>query len=228
MAKEESKNKEKKNVKTEKSAVKEKTSKEKNSEYLEREIKKELDAKKASKKQEVVVLGEEFVVENKKKINTGDIVLVIGLVLILILGFFMLKGEKMEPTYELPLAITGEAGLQELTYAEYQEKVDNDEAFVLIIERATCSHCVNFMPVAESFASDNGLPLYYVDTDTFTSDDWEGFQTSNTYLKKNSDSWGTPTTLVLAGNEAIDSIVGETTADELLELYEEYFEMNEE
>lgn len=154
-----------------------------------------------------------------------DIFLIIGLIVVVILGFFLMKGKKVEPSYQLPLALTGESGLQELTYSEYQEKIDNKESFVLIIERATCSHCVNFMPVAENFAKDNNVPMYYVDTDTFSEEDWTEFEKSNSFLKKNSNSWGTPTTIVLAGEEAVDYIEGETTADKLLELYKEYFDM---
>jgi len=137
-----------------------------------------------------------------------------------------MKGEKPVPGYELPLTLSGDAGLHQLTYAEYQEKVDNDEEFVLIIERATCSHCVTYMPIAEDFATNNELPMYYVDTDTFSAEDWEGFQTSNTYLKKNASSWGTPTTLVLAGNEAIADLVGPRSEEDLLELYDEYFDLD--
>ena len=70
--------------------------------------------------------------------------------------------------------------------------------------------------------------MYYIDTDTFTSDEWETFETSNTFLKKKNGNWGTPTTVVLAGKEAIDYIEGETTEDELQELYDKYFESNEE
>ena len=164
--------------------------------------------------------------EEKKKIKTSDIILIVGLLAVVILACFTLKGEKAEPSYELPLALSGEPGLQQLTYAEYQEKVDNDESFVIIIERATCSHCVSFMPIAEQFAKDNNVPMYYVDTDTFETEDWEQFEMSNTYLKQNIGDWGTPTTVVLAGKEAVDYIEGETTAENLLNLYNEYFEMN--
>lgn len=165
---------------------------------------------------------------SKKKINSNDIILILGLVIVFVLGCFVMKPEKVEPTYELPLVLSGEAGLHQLTYAEYQEKIDNDESFVLIIERATCSYCIQFMPVAENFAKDNNVPIYYVDTDTFSSEDWEGFEKSNTFLKKNSGKWGTPTTVVLAGKDAVDSIEGATTTDALLKLYNEYFEMPQE
>lgn len=167
-------------------------------------------------------------IPSKKGLKTSDIVLILGLVVVVILGFLVMKGEKVEPSYDLPLTLSGEAGLSELTYAEYQEKIDNKESFVLIIERASCSHCENFMPVAESFAKEKGLPMYYVDTDTFSEEDWSSFETSNTFLKQKKGNWGTPTTIVLAGNEAVDYIEGETTAEKLSDLYNNYFNLEKE
>lgn len=154
-----------------------------------------------------------------------DIGLIIGLVVVVVLGFFIMRGEKVEPSYTLPLTLNGEGGLHQLTYSEYKEKIDNNESFVFIVERATCSHCVNFMPVAEKFAKDNNLPMYYVDTDTFNESDWSEFEKSNSFFKKNSNSWGTPTTIVLAGREAVDYIEGETTSENLKKLYEDYFDL---
>lgn len=185
------------------------------------------------KKEEVKV--EEILVEEPKKeekksnkIKLSDVALIVGLVIVVIIGIFVMPGESNKVEYELPLTLTGEVGLHQLTYQEYKEKVDNEEAFVLIIERATCSHCVTYMPIAEAFANDNGVPMYYVDTDTFSSEDWEGFEKSNSFLRKNSSSWGTPTTVVLVGSETVDYIEGTTDADGLKELYEEYFEINQE
>lgn len=187
------------------------------------------EIKKEEKKVEEVIV-EEIKKDKKpvKKVKTSDIILVIGLVLVLVLGFLVMGGKSNKVEYELPLSLTGEVGLHQLTYQEYKEKVDNDEAFVLIIERATCSHCVNYMPVAETFADEKGVPMYYVDTDTFSTEDWEGFEKSNSFLRKNNGSWGTPTTLVLVGSEAIDYVVGETDVESLEELYNEYFEMDKE
>lgn len=165
---------------------------------------------------------------SEKKSNKGDIFLILGLVVIAILGFIVMQDKDAGPKYELPLTLTGEAGLHQLSYSEYQEKIDNKEHFVVILERATCSHCVTYMPIAEQFASDNNLPMYYVDTDTFTNEDWEKFEKSNSYLKKAKGEWGTPTTLVLAGSEAVDFVVGVTEATELKEMYNKYFEIENE
>ena len=153
-----------------------------------------------------------------------DIILIVALLVVVVLGCVIMKGEKVKPNYTLPLSLTGDAGLKLLSYAEYQEKIDNNEAFVVILSRESCSHCQNFLPVAKKFAEDTKVPMYYVDTDTFSQEDWNTFSKSNTFLKKNSENWGTPTTIVLAGKEAVYYIEGETTADKLQELYDEYFE----
>ena len=155
-----------------------------------------------------------------------DIALILGVVIVLVLGCFVMKGTKAKPTYKLPLTLSGEAGLHKLTYAEYEEKIEKNESFVFIVERTTCSHCQNFMPVAEAFAKDNNLPMYYIDTDEMEESDWSKLEKSNTFFKKNSGNWGTPTTMVLAGSESIDDISGETDSDSLLKLYKKYFDLD--
>ena len=163
------------------------------------------------------------IINNKK----GDLFLILGLVVVVILGFLVMKDKNAGPSYELPLTLSGEAGLQELTYAEYKEKINNGEEFVVILERATCSHCVTYLPIAREFASTNNVPMYYIDTDTFTQSDWEGFEKSITYLRKANGNWGTPTTVVQAGSTTVDFIEGTTSKEELLELYNKYFDMGE-
>lgn len=182
--------------------------------------------------EEVIIeeVKEEKVGERKKTKTTNkksDIFLILGLVVVVVLGFLLMSDKDAGPSYELPLTLSGEAGLHQLTYQEYQEKIDNGEEFVIILERATCSHCVTYMPIAEQFAQDNGVPIYYVDTDTFTSEDWTGFEKSISYLRKSNGNWGTPTTLVQAGSETVDYIEGSTNAENLLDLYDKYFEMGE-
>lgn len=161
---------------------------------------------------------------NGKK-NRGDLFLALGLALVVILGLIVMRDVNAGPNYELPLTLSGEAGLHQLSYSEYLDKVNNGDEFVLIIERASCSHCVTYLPIAEDFASSNSLPMYYVDTDTFTSEDWETFEKSNTYLKRAKGNWGTPTTLVLAGREYVSYIEGTTNHESLLKLYQDYFDI---
>ncbi len=194
------------------------------------------------KKKELMVEQEEIVEQEKEEIqqeviqNTekarefqkSDLFLIVGLVVVVVLGCFLMKGKKEEVQYQLPLTLSGDAGLHLLSYQEYQEKIDQKESFVVVLSRESCSHCASFLPAAEEFAKNNNVPMYYVDTDTFTEEDWKTFEKSNTFLKKNRDKWGTPTTVVLAGKEAVDYVEGETTSDRLLELYQQYFDMSQE
>ena len=81
---------------------------------------------------------------------------------------------------------------------------------------------------AEDFAKDNKVPMYYVDTDTFSEDEWKEFEKSINFFKEAGDDWGTPTTVVLAGKETVDYISGATDAEALEELYEDNFDLGEE
>ena len=190
--------------------------------------------KKVEEVVEVEVLDEENTSVDDNDVKEGkskkDLILILGLVLVLVLGFFVMSDKNAGPSYELPLVLSGDAGLQELTYKEYKKKIDNDESFVLIIESATCSHCQAFMPKAKVFAEKNNLPMYYVDMNTFDhEEEWPKFEKTNSYLKKANGNWGTPTTLVLAGYDAVDFIEGAGATDEdLLNLYKKYFDMNKE
>ena len=136
-------------------------------------------------------------------------------------------GGKKEALYELPLTLSGEPGLHELSYEEVMKKLNGGDEFVLIVESANCSHCVAYMPVATAFASDNSLPMYYVDISTFGNENGANFEKAVSYLKKSNGKWGTPTTMVQAGNTTVDYIVGGTTNEELLKLYNKYFDMGE-
>lgn len=214
MKKEETKNKQTK--KSETKDKKERNTKKKVEEVVEIEV---LDEENTS-------VDDNDVKEVKSK---KDLFLILGLVLVLVLGFFVMSDKNAGPSYELPLVLSGDAGLQELTYKEYKKKIDNDESFVLLVERESCSHCQVFLPKAEEFAKNNNLPMYYVDTDTFTEEEWAVFEKTNSYLKKANGNWGTPTTLVLAGYDTVDFIEGAGATDEqLLNLYKKYFDMNKE
>lgn len=153
----------------------------------------------------------------------NDLILIGILIIVVVLGFFLMKGEKL-----------GNGRAIELSYEEYIEKVDNGEKFVLIVERATCSHCVAYMPIVKKFARSKNVNIYYVDTDTFTEKNWEKFEKTNSFFIEKNESeegWGTPTTLFLDGDEAVDYLVGQTTEDVLedyLDKYNDFFEKVEE
>ena len=107
---------------------------------------------------------------------------------------------------EYPLTLSGKVGLNQITYSDYKNLVDNGEAFILIIERTGCGYCQMYMPIIEEIVKEKKISILYIDTDTLTEEEFNELSTKNAYLKRN--NWGTPTTLLMLGNRVLDSIGG--------------------
>ncbi len=133
--------------------------------------------------------------------------ILIGVVLVLIVvGIISSKGTESLVEIKFPLELSGEVGLHEITYSEYEEKVKNGDAFVVVIERTTCGYCQQYMPLMEEVANEQKIAVTYINTDNITEEEFEKLSTTNKYLKKN--QWGTPTTLFMLGDRIVDSIGG--------------------
>ena len=144
----------------------------------------------------------------------SDFILIGVVVLIGVLALFSSKGTQSLEDVDYPLTLVGEAGLHQITYDQYETMVDNGDAFIVIIERAGCGYCTMYMPIVEEVANENKIPLYYIDTDTLTEDEFNNLNSTNSYLKKN--QWGTPTTLFMLGDRVLDTIGGYTDKENVL------------
>lgn len=144
----------------------------------------------------------------------SDFILIGVVLLIVVVAALSSKGNIAEEEVQYPLTLAGEAGLHQITYNQYEEKVDNGEAFIVVIERAGCSYCIQYMPIVEEVANEKKIPLYYIDTDTLTTDEMNELSTTNSYLKRN--EWGTPTTLFMLGDRVLDSIGGYVEKESVL------------
>ena len=141
--------------------------------------------------------------------------ILIGVVLIIVgLALFSSKGNIELEEVNYPLTLSGEAGLHQLTYNEYKTMVDNGDAFIVVIERTGCGYCTMYMPIVEEVAKEKKIPVYYIDTDTLSSEEFDELGRTNNYLKKN--KWGTPTTLFMLGDRVLESISGYVDKDEFL------------
>ena len=141
--------------------------------------------------------------------------ILIGVVLIIIVAAcFSSKGNIVLEDVEYPLTLVGEKGLHQVTYDEYKTMVDNGDAFIIIIERTGCSYCTMYMPIVKEVADEKKIPIYYIDTDTLSSDEMNLLSTTNNYLKKN--QWGTPTTLFMLGSRVLDNIDGYVQKESVL------------
>ncbi len=135
-----------------------------------------------------------------------DIILVGAVILVVVIAILSTRGTQALPEIEYPLALSGEVGLHEITYSEYEDMINKEEAFVVVIERTTCGYCQQYMPIMEEVANEKKIAVTYINTDNITEAEFNKLSTSNKYLKNN--EWGTPTTLFMLGDRVIDSIGG--------------------
>lgn len=155
----------------------------------------------------------------------SDLILIGVVVLIVIVAIFSSKGNEQLEEIDYPLTLAGEAGLHQMTYEEYETMVEDEKAFVVVIERAGCSYCIQYMPIIEEVAKEKKIPLYYIDTDTVASEDMNELSNTNSYLKRN--NWGTPTTLFMLGDRVIDAIGGYVEKETVLKFLKDRVVMGE-
>lgn len=136
----------------------------------------------------------------------SDFILIGAVLLIIVVGIISSKGNEQLPEIEFPLQLSGEVGLNQITYNDYKSMVDNGDAFIVIIERAGCSYCEMYMPIVKEVADEKKIAITYIDTDTLTQEEYNELSSNNDYLRKN--QWGTPTTLFMLGDRVVDSIGG--------------------
>lgn len=136
----------------------------------------------------------------------SDFILIGAVVLVVLVALISTKGTKAEEEIDYPLTLAGDAGLHQMTYNDYETMVDNGDAFIVVIERAGCGYCIQYMPIVEEVANEKGIPMYYIDTDTLSTEEMNNLNNNNSFLKRN--SWGTPTTLFMLGDRVIDTISG--------------------
>lgn len=203
------------------------------------ETKKVVDNKKETtpKKQNVV---KETIKEEKKKdvkkekksfeltSKQRDIVLILLVVVLLVVALVITNNNTPKLEIELPVALEGTAGFNEITYSEYLEKMDEEKPFLLVIVRDGCSYCEMYEPILEEVAGEYNIPINYINLTHLTDEEANDLSKSNSYLK--TKQWGTPTTLFMYGNTVVDSIGGYVEKDSFVTFVNENFkvEVNEE
>jgi len=149
------------------------------------------------------------------KVKKSDIILIAVVLLIVVIGVFSTRGTIALEEINYPVTLSGEPGLRQITYSEYESLVENNETFIIVIERASCSYCQMYLPILEEVANEEQVPILYIDTDTLTSEEFNNLSTKNSYLRRN--NWGTPTTLLMLGDRVLDSIGGYVEKETVLE-----------
>lgn len=155
----------------------------------------------------------------------SDIALIVGVVLVIILSIFAFSSKANK--IEKPVTLSDNFGeIKEIKYSDYKSMIEEGKTFVILIVREGCTYCEQFAPVVKEVVEEKKLPVYSIDISTLEENETEEFQNSNKYLKNN--EWGTPTTLVLQGNEVVDSLSGYTEKDKLVKFLDKNVKLPEE
>lgn len=172
---------------------------------------------------------EEKVVKEKKSFSLTskqkDLILILLVIVLLVVALFVTMKKTPKLDIELPITLQGEAGFTEITYSEYEEKMNTAAPFLVVIVRDGCGYCEMYEPILEEVAGEYKLPIYYINMTNLNNDEYTALGTSNSYLKKNQGNWGTPTTLFMYGNSVIDSIPGYVDKDEFVKFVKENFKV---
>lgn len=162
-------------------------------------------------------IAKEVKVEEKKEVKAKekksfsltskqkDIILILLVVVLLIVACIVTSTKKeSKVNIELPVAVEGEAGTKTISYTEYEELMNSNKPFLMVIIQDGCGYCEMYEPVVEEVANELGIPVNYLNLTNLSSEESSKLSKSNSYLKKN--QWGTPTTLFMVGDKVIDSI----------------------
>ncbi len=150
---------------------------------------------KEEKKEETVKNTDSFM-----KKHLVDVILIVAAVAVVIIGIVGFANNSSKENY-----------LVELNYSQYEDMIKSGEKFAFIVESANCSHCKSFMPVVKKFVNKNSIYVYYIDLTTLSDTEYQSLLSSNSFFKENSDNWGTPTTMIMTGDQVSDTLVGEST-----------------
>ena len=154
-----------------------------------------------------------------------DIILIALVVVLLIVAAIVTGNKDSKVDIELPVALEGDAGFNEITYSNYLEKIDSNEPFLVVIVKDGCGYCEMYEPILKEVADEYNLPINYINLTNLSEEEYNNLAQSNAYLKKN--QWGTPTTLFMLGYSVIDSIGGYVDKDKFVDFVKENFVVNE-
>jgi len=113
--------------------------------------------------------------------------------------------------------------LSEISYEQYQCLYESEEPFTLVLAQTTCSYCLQFKPVINTYAGEKNLPIYVLEIDELSDDDRSALLSSLSYFENN-ESWGTPLTLGIKNKEVVSELSGYTDDENNLNQFFEKLE----
>ena len=84
----------------------------------------------------------------------------------------------------------GHGSIEEITFSDYTQMIENKESFILFIGSRTCNHCAEFKITLEEVIEDYNVDFKYIDIANLTTEERKSFSSSVNFD-------GTPTTVFI-------------------------------
>lgn len=108
--------------------------------------------------------------------------------------------------------------LNYINIESYNKLINEKEANVIVIGQSTCSYCVRAKVILNEIVSKNDIEINYLNLSYLSEDDYKSFSSSFEYFQ--SDSWGTPVTLIVKDGEIVDMLEQLVTQEEYIKFFE--------
>lgn len=103
---------------------------------------------------------------------------------------------------------------------EYKKIIKEDGYHFMFIGRETCGYCTQFKESIKEAMADYNFMVYYIDTDTFKSEDeFNELVATDKYMTEN--QWGTPLNLLYKDGKRIDVLNGYVPKEDLIKFLKE-------
>ena len=136
---------------------------------------------------------------NNNKSRIGGIVGLIAVILVIGLTVYAFIKDAKTESY-----------VKEITYSEFQDKVNGSKKSVILVGRDNCSHCISYKPVITKVAEEYDFTVYYINTNNIN--DETDFNALWDFLGAD----GTPTTAIVQDGKLLAMREGELTRSDLI------------
>lgn len=156
----------------------------------------------------------------KKVLSVVGIVLLVALVIGAAYGVSNVKKDDKSSNNnasENETLALEDAGFNEINVDEYINLLNGSEKSIILVARPTCYYCELFTPILKEAMEDLGLIVNYINTEKFSQDDWNTFNSSINYLSET--EWGTPLTLIVQNGDSVAENNGYTELDDIKDFF---------
>lgn len=98
--------------------------------------------------------------------------------------------------------------LTKIDYAGYEDLLNSDEKFVVVLGQTSCGACISAKPVLDAVAEEYSIEINWLNLTNISSDEFSSLTSSLAYFDDSSIS--TPLVLVIQDKEVVADFVGAT------------------